>query len=151
MQRRLKILMALLCAALDPVAALAQTNATSTSNGVVKATSTPVTPPPPTAPPPPAATASASGTIVTLANGATIVDAQANTWTLGAAVPAASNPDCAPKSCGNVVVENGNSQNGTAATLLLWLNNVLYQTNAAGKRWTWNGSAWKKVAGDPRN
>jgi hypothetical protein len=53
--------------------------------------------------------------------------------------------------CGNVVVENGNSQNGTAATLLLWLNNVLYQTKAAGNWWTWNGCAWKKVAGDPRN
>jgi hypothetical protein len=104
----------------------------------------------PVTPPPPAATASASGTIVTPANGATIVDAQANTWTLGAAVPAASNPDCAPNSCGNVVVENGNSQNGTAAALLVWLNNVLYQTNAAGNWWTWNGSAWKKVAGDPR-
>jgi hypothetical protein len=47
-------------------------------------------------------------------------------------------------------VQNGNSQNGTAATLLLWFNNALYQSNAAGNWWTWNGSAWKKVMGDPR-
>ena len=84
-------------------------------------------------------------------SGAAIVDAQANSWTLGAVVPAASNSDCAPNSCGNVVVENGNSQNGTAAALLLWLNNMLYQANAAGNWWAWDGSAWKKVVGDPRS
>jgi pectate lyase len=101
--------------------------------------------------PAPAATPSPSGAMVTPASSATIVDAQTNIWTLGAAVPVASNADCAPNPCGNVVVENGTSQNGTAATLLLWFNNALYQANAAGNWWSWNGSAWKKVSGDPRS
>jgi pectate lyase len=108
---------------------------------------TAVAPPPP---PTPAPTASPSGTTVTPTNGATIVDAQANSWALGATVSAASNADCTPNSCGNAVVQDGNSQNGTAATLLLWFNNILYQSNAAGNWWTWSGSAWKKVTGDPR-
>ena len=113
---------------------------------------TAVAPPPAPAPPPPAATTSPSGTMVMAgSSGAAIVDAQANSWTLGAVVPATSNSDCAPNSCGNVVVENGNSQNGTAAALLLWLNNTLYQANAAGNWWAWDGSVWKKVAGDPRS
>jgi pectate lyase len=117
---------------------------------------TAVTPPPtptptPTPAPPTAPVAtSASGTVVTTSNGATIVDANSNAWTLGAAVSAASNPDCSPNSCGSTVMQNGNSQNGTAAALLLWFNSALYQANAAGNWWTWNGSAWKKVAGDPR-
>jgi pectate lyase len=109
---------------------------------------TTVTPP---APPAPTPATSPSGTTVTPTNGATIVDAQANSWALGAAVPVTSNPDCTPNSCGNVVMQNGNSQNGTAATLILWLNNALYQSNAAGNWWTWTASAWKKVPGDPRS
>jgi hypothetical protein len=108
---------------------------------------TTVTPPPT---PVPAARTSASGATVTPPTPGSIVDAQANSWTLGAIVPVTSNADCAPNSCGNVVVENGNSQNGTAATLLLWFNNVLYQSNRAGNWWTWNGSAWNKAPGDPR-
>src|ERR1700683_1949680 len=48
-------------------------------------------------------------------------------------VPVASNSDCAPQACGNV------------------FNNTLYQQNAAGNWWAWNGSAWKKVGGDPRS
>jgi hypothetical protein len=109
---------------------------------------TTVTPP---APPAPTPATSPSGTTVTPTNGATIVDAQANSWALGAAVPVTSNPDCTPNSCGNVVMQNGNSQNGTAATLILWFNNALYQSNAAGNWWTWTASAWKKVPGDPRS
>jgi hypothetical protein len=75
-------------------------------------------------PPTPAPMASPSGTTVTPTNGATIVDAQANSWTLGATIPVASNADGTPNSCGNAVGQNGNSQNGTAATLLLWFNNA---------------------------
>jgi pectate lyase len=108
-------------------------------------------PPVPPSPPTPAAPPSPSGTIVTPASNTTIVDAQANSWTLGPAVPVVSNADCAPNSCGSVVLENGTSQNGTAAALLLWLNNALYQANAAGNWWTWDGSAWKKATGDPRS
>jgi hypothetical protein len=48
-------------------------------------------------------------------------------------VPVASNSDCAPQACGNV------------------FNNTLYQQSAAGNWWAWNGSAWKKVGGDPRS
>jgi len=109
-----------------------------------------VAPPPSTPAPAPAATSSVSGTTVTPANGATIADAQANSWTLGAVVPDSSANDCNGNSCGNVVVENGVSQNGTAATLLLWFNNVLYQKNSAGNWWTWTGSGWTKTTGDPR-
>jgi len=112
---------------------------------------TTVTPPAPPTPPAPTPAASPSGTTVTPTNAATLVDAQANSWTLGAAVPVASNPDCTPNSCGNVVMQNGNSQNGTAATLILWFNNALYQSNAAGNWWVWTASAWKKAPGDPRS
>lgn len=100
---------------------------------------------------PPSATVSPSGTTVTAANGATIVDAEANLWTLGAVVPDSAANDCSGNSCGNVVMESGGSQNGTAATLLLWFEGVLYQENSAGNWWGWNGSAWTKTAGDPRS
>jgi pectate lyase len=108
---------------------------------------TTVTPPPTPAPAP---KSSPSGTTVTPANSATIIDAQGNSWTLGAVVPVSSNSDCAPNSCGNVVMQNANSQNGTAAALLLWFNNTLYQENAAGNWWAWTNSAWKKAPADPR-
>jgi hypothetical protein len=39
---------------------------------------------------------------------------------------------------------------GTAATLLLFFNNVLYTENQAGNWWSWNAGKFVKVAGDPR-
>jgi hypothetical protein len=106
--------------------------------------STAVTPPPPPVP------ASPSESTVTPGSGARIVDAQANVWAFGAVVPLSPDFDCGSKSCGSVVLQNGAAQKGTAATLLLWFNNALYQQNSADSWWSWTGTGWKKTAGDPR-
>jgi hypothetical protein len=111
---------------------------------------TAVTPPPTPAPPTPPPTPSASGTTVTPFNGATIVDANSNSWTLGAAVSVASDPDCSPNSCGSVIQQNSSPLAGSAATLLLYFNGVVYTQNQAGNWWSWSGTKFVKVAGDPR-
>lgn len=101
--------------------------------------------------PPPVNPASPNGTTITPASGGTITDASANTWTLGASVPVSSNPDCAPVSCGSVIQKNGTALTGTAATLILWYNNSIYQENAAGLWWQYTaGGTFVKVPGDPR-
>jgi pectate lyase len=101
-------------------------------------------------PPPPVTNPSPNGTSITTGSGGSIVDAANNTWTFGAQVPVSSNGDCAPASCGNLIVKNGQSLAGTAATLLLWYNSLIYQENAAGGWWSYNGSGFTKVPGDPR-
>jgi pectate lyase len=108
------------------------------------------TPAPTPAPPTPPPTPSASGTTVTPFNGATIVDANSNSWTLGAAVSVASDPDCSPNSCGGVIQQNSSPLAGSAATLLLYFNGVVYTHNQAGNWWSWSGTNFVKVAGDPR-
>ena len=109
-----------------------------------------VMPPPTPAPPTPPPTPSAGGTTVTPFNSATIVDANSNSWTLGAAVSVASDPDCSPNSCGSVIQQNSSPLAGSAATLLLYFNGVVYTENQAGNWWSWSGTNFVKVAGDPR-
>jgi aryl-phospho-beta-D-glucosidase BglC (GH1 family) len=87
----------------------------------------------PSAPPapPPAQTESASGT--TIPSASQIVDAQGNVWTVS----------------GGVIDENGEPAGYSAnVTLLLYDNHVVYQENAAGGWWSWNGS-WVATS-DPR-
>ena len=102
------------------------------------------TPPPP--PPPPAT--SPSGTVVPPA--ASITDATGKVWTLGAVVPVATDSDCAPASCGNTIMQGGTALSGTAASLLLYFNGTVYQSNASGLWWSFNGTGWTRAAGDPR-
>jgi hypothetical protein len=99
--------------------------------------------------PPPVNPVSPNGTTVSPASGGTITDAAGNAWTLGAVVPISSQ-NCNGVPCGNVIVKNGAAINGTAATLLLWYNNALYQENSLNLWWQWNGSNFVKVGGDPR-
>lgn len=101
-------------------------------------------------PPPPVTQPSPDGTVITTGSGGSILDASNNTWTFGAAVPISSNGDCAPVSCGSMIVKNGQSLTGTAATLLLWYKALIYQENASGLWWSYNGSGFTKVPGDPR-
>jgi hypothetical protein len=109
-----------------------------------------VTPPPTPAPPTPPPTPSASGTTVTPFNSATIVDANSNSWTLGAAVSVTSDPDCSPNSCGSVIQQSSSPLAGGAATLLLYFNGVVRTQNQSGNWWSWSGTNFVKLAGDPR-
>jgi len=118
--------------------------------GTATAVTPPPTPTPAPTPAPPTLTPSASGTTVTPFNGATIVDSNSNSWTLGAAVSVASDPDCSPNSCGCVIQQNSSPFAGSAATLLLYFNGVVYTQNQAGNWWSWSGTKFVKVAGDPR-
>lgn len=99
--------------------------------------------------PPPINPVSPNGATITPTTGGSLTDAGGNTWTFGANVPVSSNPDCSPLSCGNVIQKNGAALTGTAATLLLWYNNFIYQENASGNWWQYNGN-FVKVGGDPR-
>jgi pectate lyase len=101
--------------------------------------------------PPPVNPVSPNGATITPGSGGSLTDASGNTWTLGAAVPVSSNPDCSPLSCGNVIIKNGTTLTGTAATLVLWYNSFIYQENAAGNWWQYTaGGTFVKVGGDPR-
>ena len=77
-------------------------------------------------------TASLSG--ITIPSATQITDSSANVWTVS----------------GGVVSENGalaGYSNGV--TLLLYDNNIIYQENAAGGWWSWNGTTWVSSS-DPR-
>ena len=77
-------------------------------------------------------TASLSGTAVPSAT--QITDSSANVWTVS----------------GGVVGENGTSAGySSGVTLLLYDNKIIYQENAAGGWWSWNGSTWVSSS-DPR-
>jgi Putative Ig domain len=63
-----------------------------------------------------------------------IIDSSGNVWAVS----------------GGVVYENGALAGYSAeVTLLLYDNNVIYQENAAGGWWSWNGSTWVSSS-DPR-
>lgn len=100
--------------------------------------------------PPPVNPVSPNGATITPTSGGSLTDASQNTWTLGAVVPPSTNPDCAPASCGNTIILNGNALAGSAANLLLWYNASIYQSNAAGLWWQYVNGSFKKVGGDPR-
>jgi hypothetical protein len=79
------------------------------------------------------ATASPSGT--TMPSATQIIDSSGKVWTVS----------------GGVIYDNGalaGYSNGV--TLLLYENNIIYQENAAGGWWSWNGSTWASSS-DPRN
>jgi hypothetical protein len=98
-----------------------------------------------------AVTASPSGTTITPTSGGSIVDASGNVWTLNTTT--VTDPTCnAGKggTCGTQIVENGTLQAGTAASLLLYYNGVVYSENTVPLWWDWAGGKWVKVAGDPR-
>jgi hypothetical protein len=79
-----------------------------------------------------AVAASASGTTIPAAT--QITDASADVWTVTA----------------GVVSENGALAGySQGVSLLLYDNQVLYQENAAGGWWSWNGSSWVSSS-DPR-
>jgi hypothetical protein len=78
---------------------------------------------------------SANGAMVTPGNGS-LLDGSRNVWTITAA---------------GVVQKNGANAGYTANVVkLLWFNNTIYQTNSSGGWWSWTGSDWLQVAGDPR-
>jgi hypothetical protein len=76
----------------------------------------------------------------TIPNQTYLVDNSNNSWTVGVA-PCAS----------GVICEN-NAPAGTsgAVILLLWYGNLIYQENASGNWWYWNGTTWIATSGDPR-
>jgi hypothetical protein len=77
---------------------------------------------------------SASGTTIPSAN--QLVDSAGNVWTVS----------------GGVIYENGNASVGTAnVILLLYYNGTIYQENSSDSWFSWNGSSWVSIAGDPRN
>jgi hypothetical protein len=76
---------------------------------------------------------SASGT--TIPSAAQIVDSGGNVWTLAS----------------GVVMKNGMPAGYSAnVILLLYYNSVIYQENSADNWWSWNGSSWVGINGDPR-
>jgi hypothetical protein len=78
-------------------------------------------------------TASPNGT--TIPSATKVTDSSGNDWTVS----------------GGVIYENGvlaGYSNGV--TLLLYDSNIIYQENAAGGWWSWNGSTWISSS-DPRN
>ncbi len=78
------------------------------------------------------ATSSVNGTTVPSAS--KIIDGTGNVWTVG----------------GGAISENGAAAGYTnSVTLLLYVNNTIYQQNAAGNWWTWNNNAWV-ASSDPR-
>jgi endoglucanase len=84
-------------------------------------------------PAPAGAASSANGTTIPPAT--QIVDSGGNVWTLAS----------------GVVVENGATPGYSAnVTLLLYDNGVIYQENSANNWWSWTGSTWAAVSGDPR-
>jgi hypothetical protein len=94
-------------------------------------TTNPTTPTQPTSPT--GATQSASGT--TIPSATQIVDASSNVWTV----------------VGGVVEENGSpagfSQN---VITLLYLNGIVIQENSSQQWYSWTGSGWNALVGDPR-
>ncbi len=77
--------------------------------------------------------ASASGT--TIPSATQIVDSSGNVWTVS----------------GGAIYENGNHAGSSANTaLLLYYNSVIYTQNNQGNWWSWNGSTFAGVSGDPR-
>jgi len=81
-----------------------------------------------------AATATASVNGTTVPSASKIIDGAGNVWTVG----------------GGAISENGALAGYTnAVTLLLYVNNTIYQQNTAGGWWTWNNNAWV-ASSDPR-
>ena len=77
-------------------------------------------------------TASPSGT--TIPSAANIIDSNGNDWSVAAGV---------------VYVNGAPAGYSRAVTLLLYVNNTIYQRNSAGGWWRWNGSTWV-ASSDPR-
>jgi hypothetical protein len=83
---------------------------------------------------------SPSGTTIS-GPGAAIVDANGNTWTLGTGV---GGPNY------SVYINGGLASVSYSVTLLLYYNAIIYQETASNAWFSWNGSSWTAVAGDPR-
>jgi len=49
-----------------------------------------------------------------------------------------------------LIQQNGAPLAGNADTLLWYFNGIAYTQNPAGNWWSWNGTACKMAAGDPR-
>jgi hypothetical protein len=77
-------------------------------------------------------TASLSGTAIPSAT--QIIDGSGNTWTVAAGV---------------IYIDGGRAGYSNAVTLLLYDNGIIYQENAAGGWWSWNGNTWA-ASSDPR-
>ena len=78
------------------------------------------------------ATASVNGTTIPAAT--QIIDGSGNVWTVGA----------------GAVSKNGALAGYTnSVALVLYVNNTIYQQNAAGNWWSWNNNAWA-ASSDPR-
>lgn len=76
-----------------------------------------------------------SGTAISKSN-SRIVDASGNGWYL---------------TYDRRVMLNGAAAGFTSQVVtLLYFNGTIYQSNVAGNWWSWNGSAWVSVSGDPR-
>jgi hypothetical protein len=78
-------------------------------------------------------TPSASGTTIPTAT--QLIDSSGNVWTVS----------------GGAIYLNGNHAGSSANTaLLLYYNGVIYTENNQGGWWSWNGSDFAAVSGDPR-
>ena len=83
----------------------------------------------------PAQAASSSGSSIGVGS-ATLVDSGGNVWTL---------------QTNEWAYVNGARANGNYNTILvLYYNGVIYSENTGAKWYSWNGSKWTQVAGDPR-
>ncbi|WP_250533973.1 hypothetical protein [Caballeronia sp. AZ10_KS36] len=79
--------------------------------------------------------AHSSGTTAVV-NNKRIVDASGNAWSLSADR--------------RVMVNGAAAGYSSQVVILLYYNGTIYQSNAAGNWWSWSGSTWVSVSGDPR-
>ncbi len=73
--------------------------------------------------------------------GSSIIDSSGNVWTLGNGV---GGPNY------SVYLNGSPAAVSYSVTLLLYYNNLIYQETASNAWFSWNGSGWTSVAGDPR-
>ena len=77
---------------------------------------------------------SANGATISVASG-TLVDASGNVWTVGR---------------NEYAYENGARAGGNYNTILVLVyNGMIYSENGSGDWYSWNGSKWARVSGDP--